>query len=54
MKIKMNRKMYEVESVKARYEAPKMEVLAFATELSLLVSLSAEGGIGDWEEGDEL
>lgn len=40
--------------IKRPYRAPLVEVFLCSRPLSLLVALSAEGGIEDWEEGDEL
>lgn len=39
---------------KRPYRAPMVEVALCPRPLSLLVALSAEGGIEDWEEGEEL
>lgn len=36
------------------YFAPSIERMHLAQPLNLLVSVSMEGGIEDWEEGDEL
>lgn len=40
--------------IKRPYKAPLVDVFLFPRPLSLLVALSAEGSIDDWEEGDEL
>lgn len=40
--------------IKAPYTAPLAELIAIAQPLHLLVSVSVEAGIDDWEEGDEL
>lgn len=36
------------------YEAPMAEVFFCPKPLSLLVSVSIEAGVEDWEEGEEL
>lgn len=36
------------------YEAPSVEIIALKNALSLLVSISAQGAIEEWEEGEEL
>lgn len=36
------------------YEAPILEVFEFPIPLHLLVSVSAEAGFDEWEEGEEL
>lgn len=40
--------------IKRSYEAPVAGVFFCPKPLRLLVSLSAEAGIEDWEEGEEL
>lgn len=37
---------------KQAYEAPRVDVVSFTHPLSLLVSLSVNGGVGDFELGD--
>lgn len=40
--------------IKRAYKAPKTQVLFLRSPLNLLVSVSAEAGFDDWEEGEEL
>lgn len=40
--------------MKRVYIAPIAEIYVFSRPLNLLVSVSAEVGFEDWEEGDEL
>lgn len=40
--------------VKKNYQAPVADVFFLTIPPCLLVSLSVEGGIDDWEEGGEL
>ena len=42
------------EVIKAPYIAPIAELVRVSQPLNLLVSVSIEAGIEDWEEGDEL
>lgn len=40
--------------MKRFYCMPLAELIQLAQPLNLLVSVSMEGGIDDWEEGEEL
>lgn len=42
------------QEIKAPYTAPIIEMLQIPQSLNLLVSVSVEAGIEDWEEGEEL
>lgn len=42
------------QEIKLPYVAPVAELFAIPQTLNLLVSVSTEAGIEDWEEGDEL
>lgn len=43
-----------IEELKRAYKAPHIEAFLCSTPLNLLVSVSMETGIEDWEEGDDL
>lgn len=44
----------DIENKRCPYEAPMAEVFFCPKPLSLLVSVSIEVGVENWEEGDEL
>lgn len=39
---------------KCPYKAPMAEIIFFAHPLQLLVSVSVEAAVEDWEEGEDL
>lgn len=43
-----------VTEIKRPYKAPLVEVFLCPKSLNVLVALSVEASIEDWEEGDEL
>lgn len=51
---KYKRLMNRRKVMKQIYITPIAEIIPFAQSLNLLVSVSVEAGIEDWEEGDEL